>query len=453
MGCLLAKQPGPAPSTPPALTTAPIASTSCFEHVAKALQLLATLSDLCVPVPQLRPDGLVGPDPAFTQQLIDAVNMVLLAVAGPEAKATVQGAGTVEGVQGALDRAAMVPAALRALTLVLSAQAPGGDRGSSSGDVDWDLVSEAAFSRPRGGVLLDVAFEATHTLVAAVRAALCGPAGGDAVYRLAFSAGGAMEILSSMSASPLFYQCLMLRDPHGGLPLRLILACLSLHDAPLAAPPFRRVASSPGNGSASRPVLTPTQPPYLTAKGAGAAELLAARGFALLVVLGECTAPAYLDALAADAATRVLSEQVVGRAAGYVGQVLLRPVVGKFPAGEGEGQMAINVLRAAELLSDDSNFRMTLISGLTPTLAQLLGHTDPEAFASLWCVGADAVALHVQDSILVNSASPAARQAVKVYAAAAKALFGPSSGRNGEWLPLRWGIWFASCTGAGSAWA
>ena len=53
-------------------------------------------------------------------------------------------------------------------------------------------------------------------------------------------------------------------------------------------------------------------------------------------------------------------------------QVLLRPSMAHYPAAPGESQMAINTLRAAELLSDDSNFRAGLIPLLAPTSAHLL---------------------------------------------------------------------------------
>lgn len=53
-------------------------------------------------------------------------------------------------------------------------------------------------------------------------------------------------------------------------------------------------------------------------------------------------------------------------------QVLLRPSTVHFPAAPGESQMAVNTLRAAELLSDDSNFRAGLIPLLAPTAAHLL---------------------------------------------------------------------------------
>jgi hypothetical protein len=435
MACLLARQPAcPPDAATAALTAAPLTATSCFDHVARALQLLANLSHLCVPTPQQRGDGLVGPDAAFTAQLVDAVNLVLLSVAGPEAETALRSAGAPGGAQPALDRASMVPAALRALALVASAHAPDPPPPGAEGGLHWGAVAEALFAHPRGAVFLEAAFDAVGALVAAVRAALCGPADGEAAYQLAYHAGCAMEVLSCMAACPLFYQRLMIHDPHGAAPLRLALACLALHDAPLAAPPFRRVVA-PGAPPSARPVLAATRPPYLTHKGGGAAELLAARGFALLLLLGEYPEPSYLDQLFAGAATKALAEQLVGRSAGYMGQVLLRPVASAFPPGAGEGQMAANVLRAAELLSDDSNFRAALIPGLAPTLAQLLQHRDPALFASMWCAGADAVALHSSDvEVLVNSATPAALAGVAAYAAAAKAHFAvgvPAKGGGG----------------------
>ncbi len=48
--------------------------------------------------------------------------------------------------------------------------------------------------------------------------------------------------------------------------------------------------------------------------------------------------------------------------------------------------MAVNVLRAAELLSDDSNFKPGLIQLLAREVAQLLC-MDPATFKSRWCAG------------------------------------------------------------------
>lgn len=52
----------------------------------------------------------------------------------------------------------------------------------------------------------------------------------------------------------------------------------------------------------------------------GAAELLVARGFALLLMLSECEEPSYVDAAARHAATRRVSEHIINRSAAYIGQ-------------------------------------------------------------------------------------------------------------------------------------
>lgn len=65
-----------------------------------------------------------------------------------------------------------------------------------------------------------------------------------------------------MVVTPLFYQRLMLHDPSGAAPLRLVLACLTLHDNPLAAPPFARSADKASSAASSK--LVAVQPPYST---------------------------------------------------------------------------------------------------------------------------------------------------------------------------------------------
>jgi hypothetical protein len=49
--------------------------------------------------------------------------------------------------------------------------------------------------------------------------------------------------------------------------------------------------------------------------------LLAARGFALLLMLSECEDPSFMDAAAQQPATRRLADHVTNRAAAYIGQV------------------------------------------------------------------------------------------------------------------------------------
>ena len=120
IACLLDKQPVVPPNEATVqLTDSPILSTSCWDHVAKALNLLSNLCDLASQHRNLREAVLQAPDFGF--QLVDAANVVLLAVAGPEAEPCITAAGRDESVQEALDRAALVPAALRTLAFGFTA--------------------------------------------------------------------------------------------------------------------------------------------------------------------------------------------------------------------------------------------------------------------------------------------------------------------------------------------
>jgi len=372
---------------------------------------------MCVELPPLRENGTLGPDPEFTAQLIDAVIMALLSIAGPESDTLTRSSTEMHTFPQALCRAEIVPSALRALALITSAHAAQ-ERGHSNTDINWGAVCEALFTHSRGVTIIDAAFESSRVLIRAVRVALCSTSiTGDLVYSLAYAAGGAVELVTALCSAPLFYHRMMLHDPQGSSALRLVLASLAIHDEPLAAPPFSRASTS----GSSRPILAATDPPYPTDKGRGAAELLAARGFAILLLLGEYDGPTYLDEVFSNQGTKSLAEQLVGRSAAYVGQVLLRPPSAQFPPATSEGQMAINVLRAAELLSDDSNFRVALIPGLAPTLAQLLAYSDTPKFASMWCLGEEAVSMMGLDSqLLVNSVSKKALETVDKYAAASK---------------------------------
>lgn len=67
-------------------------------------------------------------------------------------------------------------------------------------------------------------------------------------------------------------------------------------------------------------------------------------------------------------------------------QVLLRPSTTVLPAAAGEAQMSINVLRAAELFCDDSNFKPGLVQRLSLELGQLLS-ADAPAFKARWRAG------------------------------------------------------------------
>jgi hypothetical protein len=132
--------------------------------------------------------------------------------------------------------------------------------------------------------------------------------------------------------------------------------------------------------------FVPGPPPYPTAVASGAAELLAARGFSVLLMMSEPPEPAWLDQVHSHAASHRVAAAVLTRAAEYIAQALLRPSTDRYPDTPGEPQMAINALRAAELMGDDSNMRGALTGLLAPLLAPVLA-SEPAVFESRWCGG------------------------------------------------------------------
>lgn len=146
LGCLLSGQPAVPPDADTgSLTSAVIESSSHFDHIAKALTLLTSLCELSFHHRGLRDAVLTHPE--FGTQLVDAANMVLLAVTGPEADVCMSAAGEQARVQAALDRAAMVPAALRALAFAFTARNGAQAAAAAVGGVlDWQAICEAVLT-------------------------------------------------------------------------------------------------------------------------------------------------------------------------------------------------------------------------------------------------------------------------------------------------------------------
>lgn len=135
------------------LTSAPIQSASHFEHAAKGLSLLTALCELAFHHRGLREATLARPE--FADQLVDAANLALLAVTGPEADATVTSAARQASVRASLDRAALVPAALRALAFGFTARSGGAAAAAAAGGVlDWQAICEGLLTVSFGGGLL-----------------------------------------------------------------------------------------------------------------------------------------------------------------------------------------------------------------------------------------------------------------------------------------------------------
>lgn len=336
--------------------------------------------------------GYVSLDLHVISTVIDMANLLLLSCIGPEVEVLLKAAESPSCFKEACQQSQLIDLAIRAVLLYLRAFAT--QKGTMKNKNDaWNPVAEQLLNHPRGTAFIDATFESSRLLVAAVRQVLIAEDmefDRNRMSELTFAAGAALEHISLLCASPLFYYRMMLHDPYGTAALRLINECLCLHDPPLATPPFGfEDRSSPGQPS--HRIMIMKSPPYTTDRGEGAAELLAARGFALLRALGDYKDVIYLDQIMKSDYTREMTTKTMDKVKLYCIQILSRHSVKSFPVASGEGQLAINVLRALELLSDDGNFREKLAAVVTLHLARLLALSDPSQFRSSWCGGKEAI--------------------------------------------------------------
>ncbi|KAK9843504.1 hypothetical protein WJX81_006292 [Elliptochloris bilobata] len=415
MACMLAQQPQPAAQDgwQEELTAARLTHDTRFGHLSRALNLLATLCGLAETAPVL---AQVVAAPGFQEQMADLLALVLASVAGPEAHACAAAASEPARAQEALERAALVPNALRAAVCALQ---PAACAGPALGPAHWRAVAAGLTSGPRSALLLDALFDATATVYAMVRAALRADSGAADTYELAFHAAAAMEVLSELCATPLFYYRLALHDPSMAAPMRLVAATLALHDPPLAPPPWaiasqpssderhgsderngrdERDSSSDGSGKLSlSSSFAPDASGYSTSAAQGAAELLVARGLALLNELCGYDEVPFLDRFAAGTRAHQLALSVVDRALAYAALAMRRPPMRECRVrSPGEGQLAVNALQTLEVLADDSNFRALAMEVVAEPVAAVLALPHGR-FVATWCAGEEATALHAAD--------------------------------------------------------
>ncbi|KAL3161982.1 hypothetical protein ABBQ38_009060 [Trebouxia sp. C0009 RCD-2024] len=120
---------------------------------------------------------------------------------------------------------------------------------------------------------------------------------------------------------------------------------------------------------------------------------------ALMLCCSDYEATGFLDEAAGRLATAELLDECVDHALDHAGLALKRPKVADLPIEfTGEGQMQLNSLHVAEVLSDDSNFRQRAMDKLAGPLAHVLLLT-PQDFASAWLAGQEAFNLHSRDTV------------------------------------------------------
>lgn len=380
------------------------------EYVAAAFESLVKLSPRCEyagSVPTLL-------DASFSRQLIDAANMALLALSGPMVPSclSVEELTLPFAIRRMSFRASIVAFSIKSVQLVLAhrQQQEKLDRFQT-----WRLAMGSLQLHPKGHIFIEVAMEATRTILRSMRVVLLESIANDDIVTIGYHAGVAIQIISEYFTLDEAYEWYMAKEQSGASILRLICSCLMLVTNPLTVPPFKRVHDP----NLDQVVVVAGSYPYLTSPGRGCVEHLAARGFAILLLLGE-KAESFFDMILQTEEGKALANEMKSHFIDIINEVLLRPSISKYPISPGEGQLAINVLRAAELLSDESNFKESLIPRIAPTISRLLSFTEPKKFASFWGPGVKSVIHLGSDKIHIGSPSPEADVYVGYYDAAAK---------------------------------
>ncbi|KAL0052476.1 hypothetical protein WJX82_002806 [Trebouxia sp. C0006] len=385
IACLLAQQPLGAGqgSWQAELTPHKLSHSSIWGYLAQGLTLLGNLCGVSAVIKEV--SVAINQDSTFHERVLDLANLALSCLAGPEARHSNAAAVDPDRDQECLNRAAMVPAALNA---VLYAFQPA----AAVADVELHFLCMELFKQAASPIFLDAIFDAVAVVINMVRSALVSGNTSLDLYMLSYHAGVTMQVLAELTATPLFYYRLAIQEKPFAAPLRLIAAGLDLHSLPLAPPPFKQ------EGLTCVPIL-PGIDTHSTAATQGAAELLSARAMALMLCFSDYEATGFLDQAAGHLATSELLDQCVDNILGYAGLALQRPKVSAVPVEfTGEGQMQLNSLHMAEVLTDDSNFRQRAMDSLAAPMAHALSQS-PQDFASAWLAGQEAFELHSKDTV------------------------------------------------------
>ena len=394
---------------------------STTSYICAAIDLLSKLSPKC----ETSASALFVLDKTYMKQLIDMVDALMLVIAGPGKGLAMEAmdAGNYLEIQNMSE---IVSSAFRTLGLIVTykfrAYSPPGQRAKSIA-IDWISVMENVEYHPRGEVLIDATLEASRTIVTMIRGLIKEQKGLGVLPALCYHVGSGLELLADCLAYESNFTWFLKHDPNGSAALRLITSCLKLVTIPITVPPFKRAYDQ----SAREEVVILGEAPYLTTPAGGGAELLAARGLSLLLLLGDNSAT-FFDVTLQSAEGKALVDELIFNFLEIFSEILLRPSVFMYPVQPGEAQLSINALRVAELLSDESNFKHRLKDCLAPTIAKLLYMSRPDTFASFWGPGQQSAILMGKDSLLINNTSKESKYWTKLCSDAAREWKNPALG-------------------------
>lgn len=422
MACMLLWEEGKLPEFPMALRYSPI------EYVCHAVRLLVSLC----PTLRIMESSLNMFDDTFHSLLIDSMTLILSAIASGKMKLTdalmeMTDSDLLRDAAAAID---LAPSCLQAVFLFLSEK----DRGvrnirlqsehkvTEFGEkYEFDCVLHGLQLHPRGWLFLQTALGSTKVILQMLSEKLKNDEYTDLVSSLSIASSleYSMRTFESLMAHKGIYQWYVQDEPNAVALLRVMCASLDLVTNGLSVPPFFSVFSC------NEYTYEPRQRQsvdnfYPTDSCQGFAELIAARACAMIVTLGNHS-NSFLDLVwNVGEESRCLAHVMNQNIMYVLVQVLKRPSIDCYEPSRGEGQLAINCLRAAVLLSSNQRFKAQMRIGIEKDVALLLCGMAPEDFRSFWGPGDLSVYYMAFDNVLVNSSTTEAIEQKYTYYRALK---------------------------------
>lgn len=159
MACLLAQQPQPAGtdgSWQEQVTPHKLSHPNLWAYLTQGFTLLGNLCGVSAIIKDIA--SAAAQDSSFQARVLEAANLVLVCMAGPEVQNSLASAADPERDQECLDRAALVPAALNA---VLYAFQPA----AAIADADLQSLCMDLFKQPASPVFLDAMFDTVAVVI------------------------------------------------------------------------------------------------------------------------------------------------------------------------------------------------------------------------------------------------------------------------------------------------
>ena len=354
----------------------------------------------------------------YQMRLVDSISLVLLVISSEAGRMKMMHAVSGNSDPVLLrDVNAMVgvaPSCIQAVLLFMTERDRGIkniERASEDVVIEFDEEFEIGCIlgglelHPRGWVFLDAAIESTRVITHMLVLLLRQKNHRNPLNALGIAKGVeySMAILEWVVANQGVYTMYLQHDANAASLGRLICTSLDLVTNGMSIPPFLCVVNS------NKYTYEPQQRQpgcyfYPTDCCEGYAECIAARACAMIVSLGNHSPSFYALLCEKDEESKSLARVMSQGVMGILKQILRRPTIDAYTASLGEGQLALNCLRAASVFGKKDTFKQ-FKSILQGEVAILLSTMAPGDFKSFWGPGCLAIRYMNVDVHNVNGSS------------------------------------------------